>query len=138
MNSRPNPFWFLCLSIVIVFLITLYGLLTQAAWLSMLILGRFPLGNLAIAFSLTGLSLISLHLATANTLLRYMAWSSFWLTLFWYPIGVVWSGNLVLHFVNSGEMWKPYSYSVSLYCIFVTIACLTGKILIGEQACQNE
>ena len=102
-------------------LLTVYGLVTSATWLSIDLVANVPLGNLMVAVSLIAMSIINLIFFAKGSIRRKVAMLVLVIAFAWYPIGIIWSGNLRLNFVSYGEYWHPFSYFTGL-TVFAVLA----------------
>lgn len=101
----------------VIVIATIHGLMFGLSWLSVSILGSMPLGNLAVAFSLSLIALVNwLYLAQAK-FNKAIGLFVLVMALLWYPVGIIWSGNLRLNFTSDGELWLPFSYTVAVVCL---------------------
>ena len=95
---------------------------------------RFPLRNVAVYASLIILSMLNLLLLAESKISRLIAFASLALSLGWYLIGLIWSGNLRLMFANNGEFSLPFSFGVAATCLIAIVLNLLLRVFQIYQA----
>ena len=120
----------LVLLTVLLVAVTFHGLINGAPWLTEPLLGLVPLGNLAVALSLTSIATCNLICLAKSPFNQLVAKVGLIAALLWYPVGIIWSGNLRLQFLNNGDLWMPFSYGVAVVCVVPVLINLILRWLL--------
>jgi len=115
-NVKAYKKYLLLVSISVV-VVTMLSLAKGASWLAAELIQGVPLGNIAVSVSLIALALLNYSYLTKTRLSRWLSIIVIAICAAWYPLGIVWSGNMRLSFTNNGDLWLPFSYSIFGICV---------------------
>jgi len=118
--------------------LTLISLVLGSSWLAWELIEGVPLGNLAVCISLVTITCLNYKYLAKTTFSKRSSLVVVALSAMWYPIGVIWSGNLRLSFINNGEFWMPFSYFLFGICmISILVNILLRRVVQNLDASKR-
>ena len=123
---------------IAILVLTLISLVSGSSWLAWELIQGVPIGNLAVGISLVTITGLNYKYLAKTAFSKRSSLVVLAFSAMWYPIGIIWSGNMRLSFTKNGEFWMPFSYVLLGVCmVSILLNIILGRLASNADASAN-